>query len=258
MNDGRVTIDRDGPVAILTLDRPARKNALGGNMREELLSHLQVIGGDKAIGAIVLTGSGEAFCAGADVQDLAALHHAPDGAKRLAARLDVATEVVLALAADLAQPTLAAIRGPAVGAGLGLALACDYILAADDTVLMTGFAKLGLAADWGTSFTLPARVGGARALDMVLRSPRVGAMEALAAGLVDEVVPVDRHDQRWRDKARQWAEAPRGVREGALAVRRADRAALAAALEAEKARQLACFDSPEARERIGAFLKRDA
>ncbi len=253
MSDGRVTIDRDGPVAVLTLDRPERKNALGGAMREQLLSHLEVISRDAAIGAIVLRGSGEAFCAGADVEDLAALQRSPDGMRQLAARLDVASQVVLLLAADLAQPTIAAVRGPAVGAGLGLALACDYVIAGDDTLLMTGFSRLGLAADWGVSFTLPARVGGGRALDMLLRSPRVAAMEALQLGLVDEVVTADRHDTRWREKARQWADAPRGVREAAVAARRPERGALAAALSAERERQLACMDSAEARALIGAF-----
>lgn len=254
MSNGRVTIDRDGPVAILTLDRPARKNALGGSMREELLSHLEVISGDAAIGAIVLRGEGAAFCAGADVEDLAVLQRSPDGMQHLAERLDVATQVVLLLAAELDQPTIAAVRGPAVGAGLGLALACDYIMAADDTLLMTGFSRLGLATDWGVSFTLPARVGGGRALDMVLRSPRIGAMEALQLGLVDEVVTADRHETRWREKARQWAESPRRMRDAAVSMRRPDRDALAAALAVERDHQLACIASDDARDRIDAFV----
>jgi 2-(1,2-epoxy-1,2-dihydrophenyl)acetyl-CoA isomerase len=254
--DGRVTIDRDGPVAILTLDRPERKNALAGAMRQELLSHLEVICADGAIGAIVIRGAGDAFCAGADLQALTTLFDDPNGAERFAAWLDVSAELILYLTSRVTQPTLAAIAGPAIGAGLGLALACDYRLAAESASFMTGFARIGFAPDWGATYFLPRRVGGARALDLSLRSPRLGAMEALAIGLVDEVAPADRHAERWRERARAWADVPEPARSAMVAaLRHVDRDALARALGAERERQLECFCSPAARRRVAARLE---
>ena len=223
-DEGRVTIDREGAVAILTLERPARRNALAGTMREQLASHLQVIADDPAIGAIVLRGAGEAFCSGTDLQHLAALADEPDGDQVLAGMLDVDAEVVLRLACEVRKPTLAAINGAAVGAGLGLALACDYRLCSENSRLSTGFARAGLGPDWGASYFLPRRVGRSRALDLMLRSPQLGAMEALAIGLVDEVAPAARHEQRWRDHARSWAELAPLARDAILAtMRKVDR-----------------------------------
>jgi enoyl-CoA hydratase/carnithine racemase len=252
---GRVTIDRDGAVAILTLDRPGRKNALAGTMREELASHLEVVSSDPAIGAIVVRGGGEAFCAGADVEVLAELQNAPDGAERLAAWLDLGASIVQRLCCEVRQPTLAAVRGPAVGAGLGIALACDFRLGADDAVMGAGFASIGLVADWGVSFTLPARVGSARALDLVLGSRRLGAAEAHAAGLLDAVVPSASHQDAWRERARRWADVPRGAREVVVrSLRRFDPLALRAALIRERDEQLVRFRSPEARAKVADFL----
>lgn len=250
-----MTIDRDGPVAILTLDRPARKNALAGSMREELSSHLEVVSSDEAIGAIVVRGAGDAFCAGADLEVLAELQNAPDGADRLATWLDTASAIVLRLSCDVRQPTLAAVRGPAIGAGLGLALACDFRLAADDAVVGTGFAALGLFADWGVSYFLPHRVGAPNALDLALGAPRLPARQAEAVGLLDAVVPAAEHEQAWRGRARRWAEVPRGARDGLVqALRRVSRPELEAALARERDAQLACFRSPEVRAKVAEFL----
>lgn len=256
-DEGRVTIDREGAVAILTLERPARRNALAGTMREQLASHLQVIADDPAIGTIVLRGADEAFCSGTDLEHLAALADEPGGDQVLAAMLDVDAEVVLRLACEVRKPTLAAINGAAVGAGLGLALACDYRLCSENSRLSTGFARAGLGPDWGASYFLPRRVGRARALDLMLRSPRLGAMEALAMGLVDEVAPAARHEQRWRERAHSWADVPPLARNAILgSMRNVDRRELAAALAEERDAQLACFQTEACRERIGELLGR--
>jgi 2-(1,2-epoxy-1,2-dihydrophenyl)acetyl-CoA isomerase len=256
-DDGRVTIDRDGPVAILTLERPARKNALAGSMREQLSSHLEVVSRDDAIGAIVVRGAGDAFCAGADLGALAEAQSAPDGADRLAAWLDAAAAVVLRLSCEVRQPTLAAVRGPAVGAGLGLALACDFRLAADDTRVATGFSSFGLFADWGMSYFLPHRVGAARALDLALGAEQQSAEQAVSIGLLDEIVPAAEHERAWRERARRWAEVPRGAREGLVqGLRRVDKPALQAALVRERDAQLERFRAPEVRSKVAEFLKR--
>lgn len=256
-DDGRVTIDREGAVAILTLDRPARRNALAGTMREQLASHLQVIADDPAIGAIVLCGAGEAFCSGTDLEQLAALADEPGGDEVLAHMLEVDAEIVVRIACEVQRPTLAAICGAAVGAGLGLALACDYRLCSENSRLSTGFSRAGLGPDWGVSYFLPRRVGAARALDLTLRSPRLGAMEALALGLVDEVTPAATHEQRWRERARSWADVPPLARDAILAaMRRVDPDELAAALSRERDAQLACFRTEACRKRLAELLGR--
>ncbi len=239
------------------LDNPEHKNALAGTMREELGSHLELIAKDKAIHAIVLRGEGAAFCSGTDLARLAELQARPDGAEELGRMLDVASSIVEHLVCDVPQPTLAALRGPIVGAGLGIALACDYRLAADDALIATGFAAMGLHPDWGSSFFLPRRLGAARALDLVLGNRRLGAPQALAAGLVDEVVPVADHDAAWRARARKWSEAALPAQRAIVAsLRGVDRAALRAALGRERAIQIECFRSDASRDRVRAFLDR--
>ncbi len=256
-DDGRVTIDREGAVAILTLERPARRNALAGTMRQQLASHLQVIANDPAIGAIVLRGAGNAFCSGTDLEQLAELSEQPDGDQILADLLDVDAEIVLRLACEVKKPTLAAINGAAVGAGLGLALACDYRLCSENSRLSTGFARAGLGPDWGVSYFLPRRVGRARALDLMLQSPQLGAMEALAVGLVDEVAPAARHDGRWRERAAGWADVPTPAREAIVdSMRCVERNELADALARERETQLACFRTEASRSRVSELLGR--
>ena len=155
--------------------------------------------------------------------------------------------------ADLAGVRVAVTGGTS---GLGLALACDFRLAADDAVLTSGFAKLGLFADWGVSYFLPQRVGSARAIELALGSERFAAPAALSAGLVDAVVPAADHERAWRDKARRWADVPKSARDGLVqALRRVDRAELEATLDREKAAQLARFRSPEVRAKVAEFVR---
>ncbi len=174
--------DRDGATAILTLDYPARRNALAMPMRAALLQALEAIEADRDVRAIVLTGAGGVFCAGGDISGM--------NATDLAAgreRFRVAHAVVRLLVQG-SKPVVAAVEGACVGAGLALALCCDTIIAATDARFAAGFGAIGLVADFGLLHTLPARVGQGRARQILLYGERIGAADAAEMGLVDHVV----------------------------------------------------------------------
>lgn len=174
----------------LTLNRPHRLNALTVALHAELRAALdQAIGG--AARVLVLTGAGRAFCAGQDLDERRGVIDpacpAPDLAEGLEARLN---PLILALRA-LPFPTIAAVNGAAAGAGVGLALACDIVLAGRSASFRLAFARIGLAADAGCSFFLPRLVGQARAAAMLLLADPVTAEEAMAWGLIHRAVDDD-------------------------------------------------------------------
>ena len=231
---------KDG-VAILTMNRPERLNAMSRPMLEAMEAALGRLAGAPEIGAVVLTGAGRAFCAGADLDVLD-----EDGPALVAAGKDVA----LALRAA-PQPVLAAVNGPAAGGGANLALACDYRIASEQASIGQVFHKLGLVPDWGGSFFLPRLVGPSKALELVWSARMVPAAEALALGLVDRVVPHAQLRAATRSLAEQWAAQPPGaVRRAKEALYRSEASSLAGMLDLEIAQQTELFATPEARQRI--------
>ncbi|MDE2334379.1 MAG: enoyl-CoA hydratase/isomerase family protein [Rhodospirillales bacterium] len=173
---------RDGAVAILTLDQPARRNALAVAMREELVAAMERIETDAAVRAVVLTGAGGHFSAGGDISDM--------NAADLAAgrhRFRVTQRVVRGFIGS-AKPIVAAVEGWCVGAGLGMALCCDTIVAATGARFMAGFGKIGLIPDFGLLHTLPRRVGEGRARQIFLHAEPIDATAAKEIGLVDRIV----------------------------------------------------------------------
>lgn len=184
-------------VALVTFGRPDRLNAWTARMASEYRWALERANDDPAVGAIVVTGDGRGFCAGADVKALSVLaagddYRADDGDLR-----DVAKDRVRAPDFDhdfswplaLDKPVVAAVNGPAAGVGFVLACFCDVRFASESAVFTTSFARLGLPAEHGVSWMLPRLIGAGRAADLLLSSRRVGAAEALAIGLVSRVVP---------------------------------------------------------------------
>ncbi|HEV8373048.1 MAG TPA: crotonase/enoyl-CoA hydratase family protein [Actinomycetota bacterium] len=179
--DGGVRVEREGPVTVVTIDRPGRRNAVDGPAAAALASAFREFDGDEAASVAVLTGAGGAFCAGADLKAIAAGQpprvaedgDGPMGPTRL----------------RLSKPVIAAIEGPAVAGGLELALWCDLRVAAEGAVLGVFCRRLGVPLmDLGT-VRLPRLIGHGRAMDLLLTGRAVGAAEALAIGLVDRVVP---------------------------------------------------------------------
>ncbi|MDB5413697.1 MAG: enoyl-CoA hydratase [Rubritepida sp.] len=179
----RIAEERHGAVLVLTLDYPARRNALAVPLRQELENAIERACGDGQTRAIVLTGSGGVFSAGGDISGMN-IETIYDGRDRMRR-----THRMVRLMARCNLPLVAAVEGWAVGAGLSLALLCDTIVAADDARFMAGFHKIGLMADMGMPALLPARIGVGRARDMLLHHTQYLGSDALGIGLVDYVVP---------------------------------------------------------------------
>jgi len=187
MDGETVSVDVDGAVATITLDAQARRNALTIEMRQALKAAIEQVRADDTVRAVVLTGSGRAFCAGQDLAEhAAALRADPSTALHIVA--DDYNPIALALA-GMPKPVLAAVNGTCVGAGLGLALACDLRIAAESAKFGTAFTAIGLTCDSGLSATLARAVGAARASELVLLGQPFTAAQALEWGVVGRVVP---------------------------------------------------------------------
>ncbi|MGH3677677.1 MAG: enoyl-CoA hydratase [Mycobacterium sp.] len=177
---------RGSGVAVLTLNRPERMNAFGGGLAAAFYSHLDTAEADPSVRAIVLTGSGRAFCAGADMGDLSSIENTSTDGDTDVAKLvgDRHPHFVT----TLGKPVIAAINGACAGIGLTQALMCDVRFAAAGAKFTTSFARRGLIAEYGISWILPRVVGWGAALDLLLSGRVFYAEEAAELGLVKEVV----------------------------------------------------------------------
>ena len=198
----------DDGVAVITLNRPERRNALSRAMLEALARVLAEVEGDDDVACVVLTGAGGAFCAGGDVKDMAA---GGDGLAfdALVQRQRRNHHETAGRLHRMPKPTIAALPGPAAGAGLSLALACDLRYAAESAFLTTAFARVGFAGDYGGTWFLTRLVGPAKARELYFFAERVGSAEASRLGLVNAVVPDDRLEAEVLDRARRLASGPR-------------------------------------------------
>lgn len=168
-------------VTIVALDRPRQHNALVPELARALVDAVQAASAGQQ--PLVLTGNGAAFCPGADLKWLARAPHAESAVATLVADHHLAITTLL----QAPVPTIAAINGAVAGGGLGLALAADFRVADPTASFTAGYLRLGLTPDGGTTVLLPATIGRARTLDMLFSNRSVGADEALAWGLVNEV-----------------------------------------------------------------------
>ena len=194
MTDHLIETIEDG-VATLTMNRPEARNALTGEMQAALSEALPRLAADQSVRLVVLTGAGGAFCAGGDVKGFAAAAGDGGGGGGRGINLEARTHGLRGSADvvhwlhDMPKPTLAVIGGPAAGAGLSLALACDLRIAADDAKLTTAFSKIGLAGDYGGSFFLTQLVGAAKARELYFTADVITGAEALRLGIVNKAVP---------------------------------------------------------------------
>lgn len=200
----QILFERDGAVAIVTLNRPRQLNALNQAVIGELLTAIDMIAADDALRVVIITGSGDrAFAAGADIGELAQLQSATE-ARRLAVR---SHELGRKLA-DLPKPVIAAINGFALGGGLELALACDIRLAADSAQVGLPEVTLGILPGWGGTQRLPRLAGPGVAKLLMMTGDRIGADEALRLGIVERVVPQAELLEAARNLAQQLAAQP--------------------------------------------------
>lgn len=194
-------------VATLTLNRPERLNALSTPIMEGLLEALPRLADDPTVGAVVLTGAGRGFCAGGDVKSMAEGSAQPsleEAVKRLRGRMEVSR-----LLHELPKPTIAMVNGPAAGAGLALALACDLRVAAQSARFITAFANVGFSGDFGGSYFLSKLVGTGKARELYYTGEPLDAAQAQALGIVNRVVAEGDLAETTMTLARKLARGPR-------------------------------------------------
>ena len=174
-------------IATLTLNRPDRLNALSTSILDGLLEALPRLGADPEIAVVVLTGAGRGFCAGGDVKSMAegtSQMGVEDAVQRLRGRMEVSR-----LLHEIPKPTIAMVNGPAAGAGLAMALACDLRIASESARFITAFVKVGFSGDFGGSYFLSKLVGTGKARELYFSGDPVDARQALELGVVNAVVP---------------------------------------------------------------------
>ena len=182
-----VNLGRAGGLARIELDRPEKLNAWNAGLTEDLIASLEAIAGDESLRAVLLTGSGRAFCSGADLTEVDSAFVTDAGTPDLQRSLRERYHPVIVGMRELPKPIVAAVRGGAVGVGLSLALAADLIYASRDAYFLLAFVNIGLVPDGGSSAFVPARVGLARASEMAMLGERVPAETAAGWGLINGV-----------------------------------------------------------------------
>jgi enoyl-CoA hydratase len=249
-----LTVERTGAVAVVTIQRPDKLNALNAKVIAELTAAFQEMiaaTGDDAVRAAILTGAGKAFVAGADIAEMAAMTTLE--AKRFAD----AGHALGFLIEGAPFPVIAAVNGFALGGGCELALACDFILAADNAKLGQPEVNLGIIPGFGGTQRLVRRVGAARARELIYTGDMINAEQALAIGLVNTVVPGAELLLRARDVALKIASrGPVAVAAAKRVILRGEPLDLAAACELEVQAFSALFGSEDQKIGMKAFVEK--
>jgi len=249
MSDSQSVLFRqEGAVARITLNRPEILNAIDGEMRLALRDALESVAREASVRAVVLTGSGRFFSAGADLK--AARPSAESTTRLLLEEYGPGLRAI----AEMPKPVIAALNGPAVGIGLAYALASDLIVMAENAYLQAPFIKLNLLPDGGLSWMLPRALGYQRAFEFVADAQELTADRALALGVVNRVVADDRVVPEAEDWARALcARAPLGLAAAKQALRRNATESYAGSIEVEARLQGPLVESDDAKEGIAAF-----
>jgi 2-(1,2-epoxy-1,2-dihydrophenyl)acetyl-CoA isomerase len=245
-------------VGLIQFNRPEKMNAIGELTRQQLGEAIKQAERDDAIRVVVLTGSGRAFCSGADVTEM-------EQGGGLRTPEDVGNVLrneympMLTRLRTMPKPVIAAMNGPAVGIGASFALACDIRIATPEAYLLEAFINIGLAPDGGVSWLLPRLAGTGVAYEMFFTGKPLQAADAHRLGVINRIVPADRLEAEVRELANQLAAQPRQAMAGAKrAVNHALESSYEEALEFESYLQEAQAASPEFAEGVAAFLAKRA
>jgi 2-(1,2-epoxy-1,2-dihydrophenyl)acetyl-CoA isomerase len=246
-------VERRGPVATITLNRPEVRNALDIAMRQELVAALDEIEGDAGARALVLTGAGGHFCAGGDVNTMRERRFSADEGR---ARVELLNRFIVRLV-NFPCPTLAMVEGYAVGAGCNLALACDLVMASETAKFGELFGKIGLVPDGGGTYLLSRLVGLARAKELIFTADVIDAGQALRLGMINRVVPATELVAATRALAERIAAGPPlALRLAKELVNRAAASDLETALNLEAFAQGLAIASDDHREGVAAFFEK--
>jgi 2-(1,2-epoxy-1,2-dihydrophenyl)acetyl-CoA isomerase len=256
--DLHVKLDVDAGVAWIRLNRPEKMNAIGTVTRKQLGEAIKQAERDEAARVVVLTGTGRAFCSGADVTEMV-------GGGEMRSPADVGNVLrneympMLVRLRTMPKPVICAMNGPAVGIGASYALACDIRIAVPDAYLMEAFVNIGLAPDGGVSWLLPRLAGTGVAFEMFFTGKALPASDALRLGVVNRVVAPERLEEEVRELAGHLASQPRQAMANAKrAVNHALESSYEDALEFESYLQEAQAGSQEFIDGVQAFLARRA
>src|SRR5229473_4216305 len=246
-------------VGLIQLNRPEKMNAIGVLTRKQLGEAIKQVERDDAVRVVVLTGTGRAFCSGADVTEL------PTVEGRMRTPEDVGNVLrneympMLTRLRTMPKPVIAAMNGPAVGIGASYALACDIRIATPEAYILEAFVNIGLAPDGGVTWLLPRIAGTGVAYEMFFSGKPLAAADAHRLGVINRLVPADRLEGEVRELAAQLAAQPRGAMAGAKrAVTHALESTYEEALEFESYLQEAQAASSEFAEGVQAFLAKRA
>jgi enoyl-CoA hydratase/carnithine racemase len=245
-------------VGVITLNKPAKKNALGNILTPALRQALLTLEDDVRVGCVMITGAGKAFCSGGDVSGMGGGEAGPRTTKsERIANLVHGQETLTLRLHELSKVTIAALPGPAAGAGLSIALACDLRVASVDAFVMTAFANIGLSGDYGASWFLSRLIGLSKAKELFYTSERVSATDAAALGLINKVFPEESFRSDALDYARKIARGPTSTL-GRIKVNlnKGVSQTLHESLVLEAKHMIASGESIEAREAIRAFMEK--
>jgi 2-(1,2-epoxy-1,2-dihydrophenyl)acetyl-CoA isomerase len=201
-----VRVERAGAAVTLVLHRPQARNAIDVSLREELRARLEEVAADDSVRAVVLTGAGGAFSAGADLK--AGFDPTPEGHPDVYKALTEGYHPIIEAIRTMPKPVVAAVNGAAAGIGCSMALACDLVVAAESAFFLLAFVNIGLVADGGSSLLIPERAGFARAAEMALLGERIPAEKALQWGLINRVVADAELAPHTRELAARLAQGP--------------------------------------------------
>lgn len=245
-------------IATIVLNRPDSRNAINDQMRAELIAAFEWADSSSKVRAVVLTGAGKGFCAGGDVKGMHDRLSAPVGDVAFNGwKRQKSTHRGIAVIHHMSKPVIAAVNGSAVGLGLDMAMACDFIIAADGARMAMSFVRRGLVSDGGGMYFLPRRVGLVKAKELILTGRDISTDEALVIGLVDRVCPA----QDLLEQAQAWADE---LSQGSVAAIALTKAILDQSLESTadqifalgREAQAICYTTSQHRALVEDFLSR--
>ena len=244
-------------VAILTMNRPDRRNALSGEMLDDLLEALPRLATDPHVGVVVLTGSGKAFCAGGDVKAMAEGKEFEEGTLETKAHALNTNMDVSRWLHNMPKPTIAMVPGAAAGAGLSMALACDLRIAGESAKFTTAFGRVGYSGDFGGSYFLTRLVGTAKARELYFTSTLLDAPSALELGIVNRIVSDEDLKAETHKLAKQMANGPQiALRYMKKNLNAAETGTLADVLDLEAWHHTRCGMTDDHKEATRAFVEK--
>ncbi|MES2289083.1 MAG: enoyl-CoA hydratase-related protein [Pseudomonadota bacterium] len=255
-----LTMHREGAVVTLTMDDPATRNALSPALTDQLVAACAAINADLSVGCVILTGAGDVFCAGGNIKDMyARANHFAGNAAEIRRTYQNGVQTIAKALYDLEVPTIAAVNGAAMGAGMDFATMCTMRIASQGAKFAESFIKLGLTSAAGGAWFLNRAIGSSAAAEMALTGDTIDAARALEIGLVSRVVPPERLLEEANALALRIARhPPHSIRLNTRLLRESARLDLGASLEIAAAMQAVVQQTDDQHEAVAAAVEKRA